>query len=438
MKKLYVHTFGCKVNNFDAQAIIGEFTSNTNDYVLVEDMSLADMCIVNTCSVTLAAEKDARYLARKIKRINPSAFVVFTGCYAQINSMSLSEMNEIDFVVPNELKHDILNLVESRISGSIPSIKLVKDNKQDHFKSSLILFSNPYISKSRVPIKIQDGCNGFCAYCVIPYARGASRSVEANKVLTEVERLKDHGIKEIIITGIHVGDYGKDLNGECRSLTDILKLIIKMGSGIRIRLSSLEPNEISEDLITLITQNQDMFCDHFHFPLQSGSDEILKRMRRKYSTKDYLYAVNNIRSIFPNASIGADVIPGFPGETEEQFQDMYRFIEDFKPSYLHVFPYSKRPNTAALKMLGHIAPEIIKRRTINLINLSKKLENEYQKKFIGKSLSIIWENKKEGMYQGTSRNYLKIHSKNPDITPGSLSRSKIDCYNNKLNAISSN
>lgn len=422
MEKIYVKTLGCKVNTFDTHAIENQFKGA--GYELVSDPSQATVSIVNTCSVTHNADKEARYLARRFRRENSKSFVVMTGCYAQTDSERLLKMDDVDVVVPNEAKERLLLFVQEQLrahrEGRVvlkmpPGIKSVSENKQSHFKSSLTLFDRADSSQTRAFVKIQDGCNGFCSYCLIPYARGASRSVPQEEALSEIKRLVAAGTKEIVLTGIHIGDYGQDLatNTDLPPtdlFVEFMKRIFDINGLVRVRISSLEPAELSEDLIKVLAENRDRFCDHFHLPLQAGHDEVLRRMRRKYDTARYKESCDMAKAYFPDVCIGADIIPGFPGETADQFEATLEFIQQVGLHYLHVFPYSRRPNTAADKMPGHLAAELIKDRAQKLRDLSKTLKKTYMSRFIGKTVDVLWEKDMDelGRPLGTTRNYLNI------------------------------
>lgn len=423
MKNIFVKTLGCKVNTFDSHALENQFRKN--GYQVVEHVSAADVAVINTCSVTAVAEKEARYLLRRYKRENPASFRVVTGCYAQIDSGSIAQMPEVDFIVPNEVKERLVNLVEerwqARSDGIDPGSKLpdgiasVRDNKQKHFKSALTLFDNPRSNRARAFLKIQDGCNGFCSYCQIPYARGESRSVPVQQVLQQAKRLSQEGVAELVLTGIHIGDYGEDFGSEGREQKIFLQLLEDLFhlEGLkRVRISSLEPAELTLGLIQVLAKNRDKFCDHFHLPLQSGSDKILKKMNRKYTCARYLESVRMIRDFFPQAQISADVIPGFPGEGEQDFQETIDFIKQCQLASLHVFPYSKRPNTAAMRFPDHLDARIIKERAEALRSLSKIQQRHFcQKNFLQKT-EVLWEvfDREKLRWFGKTKNYLPIVS----------------------------
>lgn len=452
MPSVYVKTLGCKVNSFDGQALAARFQAG--GYHLLPSADGADITVVNTCSVTANAEREARYLARRLRRDSPDTVLVFTGCYAQTDSARLVGMEEIDFVVPNAAKDELVGLVTARLQGAEghsdgkgswhamgsdmggdtgneaegaensaaftansklpPGMQAVQNNRQTHFKSSLTLFDATATDQTRAFLKVQDGCNGFCTYCLIPYARGASRSVPALRVLAEVERLVAGGCEEIVLTGIHLGDYGQDFapagNAEpfVALVQDILQRLAP--STARLRLSSLEPIELSPALAELLAAHRHQVCDHFHLPLQSGSDRILGLMRRTYDRERYRAAVDLIRRHFPEACIGADVIPGFPSESEQDFRDTNDFVKDLDLAYLHVFPYSARPNTAAVRMPGHLEPKVVKERALALRQLSDELSHAYARRFIGRTLPVLWEDDQDGQGHrlGRTPNYLSV------------------------------
>ncbi len=421
-EKIYVKTLGCKVNTFDSHALENQFKAV--GYEVVDDAANATISVVNTCSVTHNADKEARYLARRFRRENAESFIVMTGCYAQTDSARLQSMEDIDVVVPNEAKDQLVSFVQRQLRAKregrpvlkMPEgLKSVSENKQSHFKSSLTLFDQADSTQTRAFVKIQDGCNGFCAYCLIPYARGASRSVPTEQALNEVRRLVRLGTKEVVLTGIHIGDFGEDhsegpTTKDGSPFVEFMKRLFQIDGLMRVRISSLEPAELTEDLIKVLAEHKDRFCDHFHLPLQSGEDDVLRRMRRKYTTARYRESCDMARHYFPEVCLGADVIPGFPGETQDQFAETFRFIEECKLHYLHVFPYSRRPNTAADKMPNHIDQAVIKDRAHQLRELSKSLRRQYMSQFINRPVEVLWEKDMDelGRPLGITRNYLNI------------------------------
>lgn len=434
LPSVYVKTLGCKVNTFDGHVLENQFAAV--GYELAGDARSADITVVNTCSVTANADREARYLARRIRRDRPDAMIVFTGCYAQTDSARLVAMDEIDFVVPNEVKDRLVTIVQAGLAsregspGAPPpklpaDVEAIADNRQSHFKSSVTFFDRAGSAMTRAFVKVQDGCNGFCAYCLIPYARGASRSVPAAQVLAEIRRLVEGGSREIVLTGIHIGDYGRDFAGSQGGdpIVPLIREILEVPGLERLRISSLEPAELTPDLADLLGSRPDVVCDHLHLPLQSGSDAVLKRMRRAYDTKGYRDAIARFRAHYPEASIGADVIPGFPGETAFDFQATVELIEALELSYLHVFPYSRRPNTSADRMPGHLADSLIKERAATLRQLSEELATRYARRFVGRTLPVLWEDDADaqGRRLGRTRNYLHVACAGPDQPkPGTM------------------
>ena len=424
MTRVYVKTLGCKVNKYDGDAIIQQ--CRNSGFEIAKSENDADLTIFNSCSVTENASKELRYLARKLRRTNPNSKIAVTGCYAQIDSQTLTEQDSIDFVIPNSSKDRIINLLsdtEANFTNKLPNEETaVKANRQSHFKTAHTLFENADPSTSRAFLKIQDGCNGFCAYCQIPYARGASRSVSVEKVLEECTRLvNDLEIPEIILAGIHLGDYGKDL-APATSLAAIIEAILRVSDTFRLRISSLEPMEITEELLATFRQHKNRICAHFHLPLQSGSDPVLKRMGRTYTTSEFKEKVVQLKDIFDNLHLSTDVIPGFPGETEEDFRDTLEFIRTCGFHTLHVFPYSKRPNTRALRMPDHVNDSIIHRRASEMRRLSTKLFDDYVSKQINRREVVVWERSKNSReLTGVSGNYLKVRlNQIPETALGKL------------------
>lgn len=437
MKRIYVKTLGCKVNTFDSHALENQFKAL--GWQLAESARLAEVAVVNTCSVTANADKEARYLARRFRRENPDALVVMTGCYAQTDSTRLSSMDEIDVVIPNEVKEQtvpfVLEQLEARRLGlptkRMPAgVQAVSANKQSHFKSSITLFDHANSTQTRAFVKIQDGCNGFCTYCLIPYARGASRSVPEDEAIKEMRRLVESGTREVVLTGIHIGDFGLERlpleeQESAQPFVEFMKRVFDIPNLARVRISSLEPAELTEPLIRVLHANKDRFCDHFHLPLQSGCNDILKKMRRKYDKDRYKESCDMARAYFPDVCLGADVIPGFPSETSEQFEETYRFIEECGLDYLHVFPYSSRPNTAASKMPHHLDGAIVKERALRLRQLSTKRRELFNTRFIGTAAQVLWEKDTDdqGRALGLTGNYLHIAAAKNDAStmPGNIS-----------------
>lgn len=414
MPTIFVKTLGCKVNAFDSHVLAYQFQQR--GFVVGDQVEQARVIVINSCSVTANADKEALYYARKFRRQNQRALLVITGCYAQTNSSYLSRYPEIDFVVPNDHKPQLVTLVCQRLSEMTDGSKLpttavaVSDNRQAHFKLAQTLSDHIDNSAVRKYVKVQDGCNGFCSYCIIPYARGASISVPLQQIVSQVERLTEDSFCEIILTGVHLGDYGDDI-GEGISFITLLERLFALDNLKRLRISSLEPSELSSELLAVLNANRDKFCPHFHLPMQSANDRVLRLMRRKYTIAEYHQRLQEAQQLFPQAMFGSDLICGFPSETNDEHRATLDFSRSAGLHYLHAFPYSPRPNTAALRLKGRLATPEIKRRVAQTNSLSVELRRTFAKRFIDRKLSVLWEQRDKNNQQqmvGHSRNYLRV------------------------------
>ena len=361
-----------------------------NGYKIVENHEKADIYIINTCTVTNMSDRKSRQMLRRVKELNSKSIVVACGCYAQVAKKELEKIKEIDLILGNNEKGEIVEHVEDYIKNQ-EKINIEDVMRQREF----VDFGNvTYTEKTRAVIKVQDGCDRFCSYCIIPYARGRVRSRKPENVLAEIRKVAEEGIKEVVITGIHVASYGKDFDNENTSkkirLIDLLEAINKIDGIDRIRLSSLEPTIVDEEFATRLSK-LDKICDHFHLSLQSGCDETLKRMNRKYTTQIYRDAVATLRKYYPEASFTTDVIVGFPQETEEEFEATCAFARRIAFAQIHVFKYSRRQGTMADAMTGQVDETIKNQRSEKLIGIEKELEKEYQKYFIGKKEEVLLE-----------------------------------------------
>ena len=402
MKTVAFYTLGCKVNQYETNAIAQIFIKN--GYKKIEFNEKADVYVINTCSVTNMADKKSRQIIRQAKTHNKNAIVVATGCYAQVNKEEIEKIEEIDIIIGNSDKSKILEIVE-QYQEKYNQVKKIEEEKE--FKDYGTV---TYTEKTRAVIKVQDGCNNFCSYCIIPYARGRVRSRKPESVIKEISEIVKTGIKEVVITGIHVASYGKDFENGI-GLIDLLEQINEIEGLSRIRLGSLEPNLITEDFVERLVK-VDKICDHFHLSLQSGCDETLKSMNRKYTTNEFRKGVNLLRQMFPNVALTTDIIVGFPGETEAEFDQTYKFLEEIKFSKMHVFKYSPRKGTVAAKMKEQINPKIKEERSNKLIELSDKNEREFLDKYIGKELEILFESKtQDGYTEGHTTNYISVKIK---------------------------
>ncbi len=411
-KTVSFYTLGCKVNQYETNAMEQQFIKN--NYEIVENTQKADIYVINTCTVTNMAERKSRQMLRRVKEINPSAVLVVCGCYAQVAKNELEKIPEIDIILGINEKNEIVQIVEkymeemSEQDNRSQEAEIEDVSKQKEF---LDFGDVTYTEKNRAVVKVQDGCNMFCSYCIIPYARGRIRSRKIESVVSEIEKIAKEGIKEVVITGIHVASYGKDFDNENTSkkirLIDLLEAINKIDGIDRIRLSSLEPTIVDEEFATRLSK-LDKICDHFHLSLQSGCDETLKRMNRKYTTQIYREAVATLRKYYPEASFTTDVIVGFPGETDEEFAKTYEFLKEIDFYRLHVFKYSPRRGTVAEKMPNQIDGNKKEERSNKLIELSNNAENKHNRNYIGKTVKVLFEEFEDGFFKGHTTNYMMV------------------------------
>ena len=412
IKKVAFLTLGCKTNQYETNGMMQKFIET--GYKICDLQDKPDIYVVNTCTVTNIADRKSRQSLRRIKE-KGQTIIVAVGCYAQVAKEQLENMPEIDIVLGNKEKKDIVKYVESFLQKrkddkekNTPIIEVADISKQKEFDEyGCITFTE----RARTEIKIQDGCNNFCTYCLIPYARGRIRSRNKDNVLKEVNNLAKNGIKEIVLTGIHIASYGKDFEEEYR-LIDLLEDLNKIEGIERIRLGSLEPTIITEEFAKRLSKLEKI-CNHFHLSLQSGCNETLKRMNRKYTTEEFKQVTERLRKYFKDVNLTTDIIVGFPGETEEEFNKTYNFLKDIKFYKMHVFKYSKRDGTVAAKMPNQIDGNIAEERSRKLIELSEKNMKMYNEKYIGKEVEVLFEEKQGDFWVGHTRNYMivKISSK---------------------------
>ena len=400
MKTVAFCTLGCKVNQYETNAMMQKMIEA--GYEVVDFETKADIYIINTCTVTNMADKKSRQMLRRVKEINPEAILVAVGCYAQVAKEKLEQIPEIDLILGINEKNDIVKYVEQASKNTYVSDVL-------HQTEFLDFGDVTYTEKTRAVIKVQDGCNQFCSYCIIPYARGRIRSRKPESVIKEITDVAKEGIKEVVITGIHIASYGKDFNTEYR-LIDLLEEIQKVNGIQRIRLGSLEPTLITEEFVTRL-KKLSKICDHFHLSLQSGCDETLKRMNRKYTTDQFRHVVELLRNAYPEVHLTTDVIVGFPGETEEEFNKTYEFLKEIKFYKMHVFKYSPRSGTVAAKMPNQIDGNIKEERSNKLIELSDENEKEYNQKYIGKEVEVLLEEREGEYLKGHTTNYMVVKMK---------------------------
>ncbi len=406
--KIAFYTLGCKVNIYDTESVSELFLNN--GFARVEFAEKADVYIINTCTVTNNSDSKSRKIIRQAIRNNPNACIVVMGCYAQVSSEELAEIAGVDIIVGTKNRSSILTLVK----------EVMKDRKQINAVTKLTdkfddLTVKKFKNNTRAFLKIQDGCNNFCSYCIIPYARGRIVSKPFLNVIDEAKQLVNNGFKEIILSGIHTGKYGVDINS---NLTKLITELVKIPDLVRLRISSIEINELTDELINLVKTNKKI-ANHLHIPLQSGSNQVLKDMNRKYTRDMFISTVNKIRSQCKDISLTADVIVGYPTETEELFLETYETIEKIGFSELHIFPFSKRNGTPAAK-LKDLDNQIKKARLNKLMDLNEKLALSYVNKFLNKEVDLLVETNSDGSVGHTS-NYLKVRipekvSKNSYLT----------------------
>lgn len=378
-----------------------------NGYKIVENTEKADIYVINTCTVTNMADRKSRQMLRRVKEINQSAVIVVCGCYAQVAKKELEQIPEVDIILGINEKNKIVQIVEEYLANKDNIIEVADVSKQKEF---LDFGDVTYTEKNRAVIKVQDGCNMFCSYCLIPYARGRIRSRKIENVVSEIEKIAKQGIKEVVITGIHVASYGKDFeNGNIR-LINLLEEINKIEGIARIRLSSLEPTIVDEEFAQRLSKLEKI-CDHFHLSLQSGCDATLKRMNRKYTTARYKEATEILRKFYQNANFTTDVIVGFPGETDEEFDQTYQFLKEIGFYKMHIFKYSPRKGTVAEKLPNQVDGNIKEERSKKLIELSNNMQNEKNSQYIGKTVKVLFEEYENGYYKGHTTNYMVVKVK---------------------------
>lgn len=407
MKKVASHALGCKVNQYESEAIAELFAQK--GYEIVDIDEWADIYIINTCTVTNFGDKKSRQLIRKVKRQNPEAVVAAIGCYAQTAPDEIKNIEGVNLIIGTKGRKDIVDLVESYVPemGVVSTVgQIAKEREFEHLTISKLA------DRTRAYLKIQDGCSQFCSYCIIPYARGPIRSRDPEDIMDEVKVLAENGFKEIILTGIHVASYGKDLKGV--TLLDVIKRVQEQEGIERIRFSSVEPNIVTEEFASELSKLNKV-CDHFHLSLQSGCDRTLKRMNRKYDAAGYERAVEILRKYFPNVAITTDIIAGFPDETDEDFEKSLEFAKKIGFSKIHAFPYSPKRGTPAAVMPNQILNAVKNERTSRLIEASDRMADEFIKSFEGRVMPVLYEREIEhNIYEGYTTNYIRVLSESSE------------------------
>lgn len=406
--KVSFYTLGCKVNLYETEVVINSFKKK--GYEIVNFNDLADIVIINTCTVTNNSDKKSRNIIRQAVKNNKDAIIVVMGCYSQVRVDDIKEIDGVNIIIGNTNKSRVVELVEEYIKTN-KNITMIEDIMNTTFEPMVL---DSFETKTRAFVKIQEGCNNFCSYCIIPYARGNIRSKCKEDVIKEITCLTNNGYKEVVLTGIHTGHYGKERYDY--DFSDLLNELCQIDKLLRIRISSIEITELDDKFLNVLKNNKKI-VNHIHIPLQSGCDKTLKNMNRKYDTKDFFNKINEIRKIRRDISITTDLIVGFPNETEEDFDDTYEFLKKINFSKIHVFPYSRRKGTPADLMENQVDEKIKKERVKKVMELSKELEINYMNKFINTELEILVEKCEEGIIFGHTSNYvgIKTNGSNNDV-----------------------
>lgn len=446
--KVKFYTLGCKVNTYETEAMEQQFL--TCGYEISE--GIADIYVINTCSVTNIAERKSRQMIRRAKELNSKAVIVVCGCYAQTSKEEIEKMPEVDIVIGINEKTNIVKITEEYLKNN--NIENDANNEKDNKKGGIVKVSDvmhqneyldfgtiAYTELNRAVVKVQDGCDRFCSYCIIPYARGKVRSRTPESILREITKIAQSGIKEVVITGIHLASFGKDFKEDDEvkfrkdfgyseeyekfnpkddlhtggfRLIELLEQINKVKGIERIRLGSLEPKLITEEFVSRLSK-LNKICNHFHLSLQSGCDKTLKDMNRRYTTEEFENSVSLLRKVYSNVSLTTDIIVGFPGETDEDFFKTYEFLKKIKFYKMHIFKYSPKKGTVAKTMKNQIDGKIKEKRSSKLIELSDKNENEYNEEYIGKEVKVLFEEYKNGYFKGHTSNYIMVNVKENKI-----------------------
>lgn len=420
MKKVAFYTLGCKVNQYETEAMLEMFKKE--GYTQVDSEDFADVYVINTCTVTHMSDRKSRQYIRRMKKKNPDAIIAVVGCYSQVSPEEILEIEEVNLVMGTnerrQIVEEIKKLDASKKASTVDDIMKVRA-----FEEIEISQTN---GRTRAFIKIQDGCDRFCTYCIIPYARGGKvRSRDLESIVSEVEKLVLNGYKEVVLTGIHVASYGKDVKDESINLLTVIKAINEIDGIERIRLSSVEPVLFTDEFVSEVSKMKKV-CPHYHLSLQSGCDETLKRMNRRYTTKEYKEIVDRLRENIPNVAITTDVIVGFPGETNDEFKSTYEFLKEIELSQMHVFKYSPRKGTPAATMENQIDPQMKQLRSDKLLNLNKENFNKFAGRFIEQEVDVLFEQSiAENTYEGLTPNYIRVVVKSDKDIHGEILKVKL-------------
>ena len=415
MPTVALATLGCKVNQFETETVEGLFRQR--GYEVVPFSEAADVYVINTCSVTSLGDSKSRQLIRRARRQNDAAIIAVTGCYAQVSPEEIKALDGVRVVLGTKDRAKIVDYVEqaAREDGLLDGVADVME--QGEFED-IPLFGMP--TRTRAFLKIEDGCQNFCSYCIIPYARGPVKSRQLSHIRREAEKLAGAGFKEIVLTGIHLGAYGKDLPGNV-TLADACREVLAVSGLKRLRLGSLESIELSPELFALMREEKERFCAHLHLPMQAGSDAILKAMNRHYDTAEFGRLIQRVEQEIPGIAISTDVIVGFPGETEELFQESLGFAERMNFSRMHVFPYSRRKGTPAASMPGQVPEPVKKERVHRMQALAKRKAEEFHQGFLGRKMRVLFETSHAGIADGLTDNYIRVYADGDGAELGEIS-----------------
>lgn len=419
--KVAVATLGCRVNVYESEAMMEKFINE--GYSVVDFSEYADVYVINTCTVTNMGDKKSRQMISRARRTNEAAIIAVVGCYSQIASEEIAKIQGVDVILGSRNKGNIVYWVNRAKEEKKQLVEVNDVLKNKEFEELSI---KDYQDKTRAFLKIQDGCNRFCSYCLIPYARGAVCSKAPEQIIKEVKELSQNGFKEIILSGVHTASYGVDLPGQW-NLIKVLEAIDEIPGIERIRIGSIDPTFFTEGVIDRIA-NLEKLCPHFHLSLQSGCNETLKRMNRHYTVEEYREILKNLRDKLKDVSITTDIIAGFPGESEEEFNKTYDFLKEIKLSKMHIFKYSKREGTKAAKMPFQVDGTLKEVRSKKLIQLNDVLEKEYMEKYLNREMKVLYEQQignKENYYEGYTENYIKVVSHSEEDITGKIIETKL-------------
>jgi len=423
MKTVALHTLGCKLNFAETATIGKQFRER--GFTVVDASEPSDVFVLNTCSVTERADRECRQLIRRVRRRSPHAYVVVTGCYAQLRPEEIKSIEGVDLVLGTKEKFDLFAFTRAEEKEGVTKVHVSTIAEAEDLGRACSADSS---DRTRAFLKIQDGCDYSCSFCTIPLARGTSRSAPVEEVRAQAVQIAGHGYKEIVLTGVNVGDYGKKVN---TNLLSLLHQIVTIDGIERIRISSIEPNLLTDDLLRFWL-SEDKLCKHFHIPLQSGNDTILASMRRRYRTSTYASLVEKIKSVVPNACVGADVLVGFPGETQTHFEHTYRFLRGLPLSYLHTFTYSERPGTVATQLVGRVEPRERAERSERLRMLGIRKRRLFHETFVGKTVEVLFEREQEaGWWSGFTDEYIRVVARFDGTMTNEIHRATIVRANNE-------